>query len=168
MLFLVYFRRLLVACCHCMSDSERQAAVSCYTSRAELLWKLCWNFPFPGRCLLSKIAFDFIRPDFRVFLCLFSYSVLALWWLGGRCCWWPHSHLQQPAGVHQVCWKEWILECSFGESLCQVSIECLTFTSFVLELVSPWYFKAGTSFYGWDIYKYIGQFKVSYCPYPQS
>lgn len=55
----------------------------------------------------------------RFSICL--HSVLALWRLGGCHHWWLPTHIQQPAGLHQILPAQWVLECSPGKGLCKVS-----------------------------------------------
>lgn len=48
------------------------------------------------------------------------YLVLALWRLGGCCHRWLLTHVQQPAGLHQVLSAQRVLECPPGKGLCKV------------------------------------------------
>lgn len=52
----------------------------------------------------------------------FSPAVLAVWRMGGCCGRWQTACERRGAAVRPLCWGQWILECTLGESLRQVGL----------------------------------------------
>lgn len=125
-------RRLLALSGHRLSDPEWEAPSSGCSTRPVLPGRLRWNLPLPGSLRHFPLFSPLSPPGWWSPWLLPCVAVLAVWWLDRCCDWWSTARQRRGANVCPFSWRQWILECTLGESLRQVRIKsaCLADTLF--------------------------------------